>query len=95
MLQSNQRQTEAMVFLADLAGSTTQRAASRGNEVVLASSFISSTHGKSIRCKSAGVQVSESARNRWFAFRDDALAQYASEWLKGLGIAAELERRQK
>jgi hypothetical protein len=34
-------------------------------------------------------------RDQWFAFRDDAYAQYAQEWLEGLGIEATLQRRQR
>lgn len=34
-------------------------------------------------------------RDRWFAFRDDALAQHARDWLESLGIEAELQRRQQ
>ena len=34
-------------------------------------------------------------RAQWFAFRDDALAQHARDWLEALGIEVELLRRQK
>lgn len=34
-------------------------------------------------------------RSRWFAFRDDALAQHARDWLKALGIEPKLLRRQQ
>ena len=34
-------------------------------------------------------------RDRWFAFRDDAHARYASNWLKDEGIDAELQRPPK
>lgn len=34
-------------------------------------------------------------RAQWFAFRDDALARYASDWLEAEGIKAELHRRQE
>ena len=32
-------------------------------------------------------------RDQWFAFRDDALARYAQDWLESLGIEAESRRR--
>jgi hypothetical protein len=33
-------------------------------------------------------------RDRWFAFHDKALADYATAWLRRQGIAAELKLRQ-
>lgn len=41
------------------------------------------------------VHADLALRDQWFAFRDDALAQHARDWLEALGIEAELLRRQK
>lgn len=40
------------------------------------------------------VHADLALRDQWFAFRDDALAQHARDWLESLGIEADLLRRQ-
>ena len=38
------------------------------------------------------VHSGESLRDEWHAFHDDALAQYARNWLEALGIEAEFKK---
>ena len=38
------------------------------------------------------VHTDLALRDQWFAFRDEALAQHARDWLATLGIEAELKR---
>jgi hypothetical protein len=82
ILHSNQRQTQAKIFRADLARSTAQRTAGRRYEVVLGFNFTSSAHGKSIRCNSAGAQVRESARSSGGFIRLSQSAQRAADFLQ-------------
>ncbi len=41
------------------------------------------------------VHADLALRDQWFAFRDDAQARYARDWLEAHGIEAELERPRK
>ncbi len=53
------------------------------------------SHQKPFRRFKDVVHSDLDLRNQWFAFRDEALAQHASEWLQAQGIEAELQRCQK